>query len=396
MEQIKVFISYSWDDDEHKNWVLGLGQKLTERGFHVILDQFDLFTGKNMTHFMERSIDESDKALLILTPVYKDKADNRKSGVGYEYSMITQELYKNQDSWKFLPIVRKGTYEDAAPKFIGTLLSSDMTRDEGFEKSFEELVLALQNIPPVTRTTSRISSTPFLTNSLIDHSLNAKRIGLKNYAHWAFEIRVNSLSTLSLPEFFKLLIDHRIFNSQDKVFLPFVFGDNFKKSHVPKIIYELPLQPYMGVSNWAITDILYIDKAKIAYEFSEYRDDFFLLHLSQPLTSLFYLLENLKKIHTSIKTLPSITIKVKFKANIKALFYQPYSPFDCGTAKYGSYRIPNDEFEMESTVTNFDSESQFKFYQGIYHYFLEENINVKDPYLNINKDNFKKLISSSL
>ena len=126
-EEIKtVFISYSWDDEEHKIWVLNLADKLTkEGGVYVLLDRYDIKAGKPMTLFMEKAVNQAEKVLMIMTPNFKDKADNRIGGVGYEYSMITQEFYEKLDNEKFIPIRRKGNYDESAPKFLKSYMSVD-------------------------------------------------------------------------------------------------------------------------------------------------------------------------------------------------------------------------------------------------------------------------------
>ncbi|MDP1069474.1 toll/interleukin-1 receptor domain-containing protein, partial [Klebsiella pneumoniae] len=79
-------------------------------GIDVILDQFELSAGKDLTHFMESSLEKADKVLVILNPNYKQKAENRKSGVGYETSMISQEIFESPISKvKFIPILRIGS-----------------------------------------------------------------------------------------------------------------------------------------------------------------------------------------------------------------------------------------------------------------------------------------------
>jgi len=51
-----VFISYSWDSAEHKQWVLKLADLLILNGVDVLLDQYELSIGKNMFPFMEQSV----------------------------------------------------------------------------------------------------------------------------------------------------------------------------------------------------------------------------------------------------------------------------------------------------------------------------------------------------
>ncbi|MNW93005.1 SEFIR domain protein [compost metagenome] len=63
-----VFISYSWDDEDHKNWVLNLTKRLFETGVKVILDRYKLKPGNNMLHFMDTAIPKDDKVLITFTP----------------------------------------------------------------------------------------------------------------------------------------------------------------------------------------------------------------------------------------------------------------------------------------------------------------------------------------
>ena len=41
----KAFISYAWDNEEHKNWVLKLASDLRHHGIDAILDQWDARLG---------------------------------------------------------------------------------------------------------------------------------------------------------------------------------------------------------------------------------------------------------------------------------------------------------------------------------------------------------------
>ena len=96
-DRLTVFISYSWDSQEHKEWVLKLATYLIEKaGCHVLLDQFDLAAGKELIHFMENGLEIADKVLIILTEDYKKRADARTGGTGFEYSLISQGLYDLQ------------------------------------------------------------------------------------------------------------------------------------------------------------------------------------------------------------------------------------------------------------------------------------------------------------
>ena len=72
-----VFISYSWDGDDHKLWAKSLADRLVEEGnVDTIFDQYDCLPGTDFPHFMEQSVSKADKVVIILTPNYKVKADD--------------------------------------------------------------------------------------------------------------------------------------------------------------------------------------------------------------------------------------------------------------------------------------------------------------------------------
>ena len=133
----KVFISYVHEDKDHNNWVGQLANDLQEE-FNVMID-IDIPLGEDIIKFMEKSVRDSDKVLLILTPEYKRKADNREFGAGYETKLITTEIYNNDDTIKFIPIVRKGSFKTSYPTYLGMRNGLDMTKDELYEHNLEIL-----------------------------------------------------------------------------------------------------------------------------------------------------------------------------------------------------------------------------------------------------------------
>ncbi|MBS1702944.1 MAG: toll/interleukin-1 receptor domain-containing protein [Armatimonadetes bacterium] len=71
MSNPTVFLSYSWDSDSHRQWVLGLAQRLEDHGIKVILDKSDAKLTDQVPHFMERAVEDSDFVLVICTPNYR-------------------------------------------------------------------------------------------------------------------------------------------------------------------------------------------------------------------------------------------------------------------------------------------------------------------------------------
>jgi hypothetical protein len=145
-----VFISYSWDDDEHKEWVLKLAKRLSSDGVEVILDRFYLKPGANLQYFVENNLEKAHRIIIIFTPNYKLKADKRTGGVGYEYSIMNVELYNNMTkNERFIPLLRKGNMSESIPTFMQQFIHIDVTNDENVENSYKDLIREIYNEPEI-------------------------------------------------------------------------------------------------------------------------------------------------------------------------------------------------------------------------------------------------------
>ncbi|MFK8297678.1 toll/interleukin-1 receptor domain-containing protein [Capnocytophaga cynodegmi] len=143
----KVFISYSWDDKEHENWVLKLAEKLCENGVDITLDKWELDKlGKSLPNFMENSIRESERVICVMTPNYKIKTEKPKGGVGYEYSIITATIFKDIETSKFIPLLR-GDENTSMPLALDGRKYIDMRSDTDFEIKVEELLRDIYKEP---------------------------------------------------------------------------------------------------------------------------------------------------------------------------------------------------------------------------------------------------------
>lgn len=138
----KVFISYSWDSDEHRNRVKNFVLKLRSDDINVVYDG-DLQFGDRITKFMENSISECDIILLICTPKYKQKADSRISGVGYENNIITAELYETQCENKYIPVLFEGTWKESVPIWAKGKIAVDLTNPSEYAFEYKRLLIQL-------------------------------------------------------------------------------------------------------------------------------------------------------------------------------------------------------------------------------------------------------------
>lgn len=160
-KQPKVFISYSWEDEEHKIWVKNLAERLLFDGIEAIIDQYDLTPGDRIPHFMEQSINNSDYVLIICTPNYKEKSDKRTGGVGYEGHIISGEILSRHNERKFIPVIRKGTVSTAIPTFLSGKLAIDLVSTKDYENNYRDLIttiFGMRKKPVIGNAPSYISS----------------------------------------------------------------------------------------------------------------------------------------------------------------------------------------------------------------------------------------------
>ena len=64
-EAPKVFVSYSWDYDGHRDWVRDLASRLRSDGVDAGLDRWKLAPGDQQPEFMERAVRENDFVLIV-------------------------------------------------------------------------------------------------------------------------------------------------------------------------------------------------------------------------------------------------------------------------------------------------------------------------------------------
>lgn len=142
-----VFISYSWDDTNHEEWVLNLATRLQlEFGIEVILDKWEMKLGKLLPHFMEHAITDSQRVLCVMTPNYKKKTDKLSGGVGVEYSIISSEIQKDVITDKFIPLFRSGNKDDI-PAFLAGRDFIDMRNNAEFDTKIKDLARDIWNEP---------------------------------------------------------------------------------------------------------------------------------------------------------------------------------------------------------------------------------------------------------
>jgi hypothetical protein len=114
---------------------------------HVVADFLELFGGADLNHFMDKGL-SADRVVIVITDAYVEKAALRRSGVGYESSVISSELLKDPLQDRFIPVLREG---HECPIFIRSKVYIDFRDEDSFERSVSDLLAAIRRLPPVPR-----------------------------------------------------------------------------------------------------------------------------------------------------------------------------------------------------------------------------------------------------
>lgn len=168
----KVFISYAWGTKKQQEWIVNLGKRLMNDTVDVELDKWSLKDGHDTYAYMESMVKSEDifRVLIISDKNYQEKADDRKGGVGTETQIITPEIYKDQKQEKFIPILleRDDDGEAYLPIFLKTRKYIDFTKEEYFEKSYEELLRNILEAPSIPKPKLGTNPPSYITDSVVN------------------------------------------------------------------------------------------------------------------------------------------------------------------------------------------------------------------------------------
>lgn len=151
MENPKVFISYSWHPKENQIRVEQLAERLFSDGVHCVIDIYDLQDGQDKNKFMEQMVNDPTvhKVLLICNKEYAEKANARKGGVGIESTIVSEEIYRNAEQTKFIPVVFE--YDSDGKPYVPTFVKSrifvDLSTEERFADGYDQLLRDIYDKP---------------------------------------------------------------------------------------------------------------------------------------------------------------------------------------------------------------------------------------------------------
>ena len=140
----KLFISYSWTDQPHMDWVMQLATDLRNYGVESIIDKWHLKEGQDAHSFMEQMVraNEVNKVALVCDSKYVERANKREGGVGAESQIITSEIFGDVRQTKFVAAALASDEGGHAllPNFMSSRIYIDFRNSDQYGEKLQQLV----------------------------------------------------------------------------------------------------------------------------------------------------------------------------------------------------------------------------------------------------------------
>jgi hypothetical protein len=134
-------------------WVAELGTFLRANGNDARLDQWHLRKGMDLPQWMANEVELAERVVIISDSRYRDRADKRTGGVGWETMLIQGDMaQQSPDSRKYLIIVREDQFKDGVPIYLKTKFSIHWKSNGEEAKLRDDLLKELYDVelaPPL-------------------------------------------------------------------------------------------------------------------------------------------------------------------------------------------------------------------------------------------------------
>ncbi|KFC21534.1 SEFIR domain-containing protein [Chryseobacterium sp. FH1] len=165
----KIFITYAWTDEEFNSKVISFVNFLREKGFDAFMDKKESQeeASINFNEMMIKGIDKSDKVIVILNEVYKERADNFIGGVGTEFKIILEDMKTSKNKYIFISFGSEKFDKITPTGILGTeIIDLKKDQDENnfnilFSKIKQENILNFSNINDDEVEIKKIEIKPF-------------------------------------------------------------------------------------------------------------------------------------------------------------------------------------------------------------------------------------------
>ena len=145
---LRVFISHTSNTPDQQEWVKQLALYLIDRGIQARLDKFHLRRGMDLPQWMCNELSLAQKVIIVSDETYREKADGRLGGVGWETMVIQGDIANlPPDSTKYQVIVRAEDMKSGLPLYLKTRFAFHSKPSDPTDSFREELVKEILDLP---------------------------------------------------------------------------------------------------------------------------------------------------------------------------------------------------------------------------------------------------------
>lgn len=146
-QTITAFVSYSWDNEPHKQWVMNLANKLRNNGVDATIDRFLTQSNTiNLNQMMITNLQKNDYIILVLTEKYAERSNNFQGGVGFETILSLPILQEDPDKIIFIT-KHQSDFHNVFPFHLKGYNAIDFSDESKFAESFDELLRRIYKKP---------------------------------------------------------------------------------------------------------------------------------------------------------------------------------------------------------------------------------------------------------
>lgn len=165
---VRVFISYTKEDESHARAVRMLWELLRGNGIDAKIDLPVQERRQDWPIWMQEQIQRADYVLVIASPGYRQRADEPGQagvgrGVNFEVALLRERVYADRGTWfaRILPVILPGQDSGGIPAFLNPTSGGYYTVSDFTLAGAETLIRALTGQPVVReRRTGGVPSLP--------------------------------------------------------------------------------------------------------------------------------------------------------------------------------------------------------------------------------------------
>jgi hypothetical protein len=147
-ETLRVFISHTSQSAKASEWVMQLALYLLDHGIQARLDKLHLRRGMDLPQWMCNELALAHKVIVVCDENYRQKADGRVGGVGWETMIIQGDLANlPPDSTKYQVVVRSEDIHLGMPMYLRTRYAHHARPSDETQSFRETLLRELLDLP---------------------------------------------------------------------------------------------------------------------------------------------------------------------------------------------------------------------------------------------------------